>query len=89
VTLAEYLYRQDQSNRAFAAQIGVSIEYVRLLRAARRRPSPHIAERIEQATASKVTLDDFNRAYRAQEQGISPYAQLGAMRRRAAHVGRS
>jgi len=34
-------------------------------------------------------LDDFNRAYRAQEQGISPYAQLGAMRRRAAHVGRS
>jgi DNA-binding transcriptional regulator YdaS (Cro superfamily) len=52
------IYLKGKSREEFAAKIGTTFNYVNLLAAGARRPSPELALKIEKATGGKVTRDE-------------------------------
>lgn len=58
MTLSDYLRDTQQSDAHFARLIGVKRQYVQRYRNGR-IPSPEIMTRIADATAGKVTANDF------------------------------
>jgi len=57
--LNEYLKNQKIGVSVFADRVGCSQSYISLLCYGRRRPSPDIAIKIEQATCGHVTLHEL------------------------------
>jgi len=52
-------YLKNKNRRRFAAQIGTSYGYLRLLLSCVRRPSPDLAARISAATNGEVTIEEL------------------------------
>ena len=55
MTISEYLVSKKLSQVAFSKQVAVGHIYLNALAKGRRRPSPSLALRIEQATGGAVT----------------------------------
>ena len=60
MTLDEWLKQEKMHDGAFAERIGVSREYVRLLRARRRQPSDEVRAAIRRATRRGVTYAEMD-----------------------------
>jgi hypothetical protein len=73
MTLADWMYKNTVTNQGLGRQLGVSREYVRLWRHARRIPTVFYAAKIEDISNGAVTYADFERAYRLRrDKGILP-----------------
>lgn len=59
MTLKEYLQENGQSLTAFGMEHGISVPMLSMILSGDRRPSPEMAERIENATSGKVSRIDL------------------------------
>jgi DNA-binding transcriptional regulator YdaS (Cro superfamily) len=57
--LADYMRKERLSRGAFAQQVGVTEEAVRLWLKGARRPNKTTMRKIEAATAGEITANDF------------------------------
>ncbi len=57
--LEEYLYSKGISRRKFARLVGVSDAFISFVANGRRKPSPAVARRIEEASKGQVTIEDL------------------------------